>query len=61
LVLVALAGLMSLPIPTQAVQILYLMQSLQQVAVLVEQLAQMLVKMVVLVAAAQTVLRLELE
>jgi hypothetical protein len=52
---------MSLLTPTQAVQILYLTQSLQQVAVLVEQLAHWLGRMVALVAVAQTVLRLELE
>jgi hypothetical protein len=46
-VLVVLAQLILLPTPIQTAQILYLTQSLQQVAVLVEQLAQMLGKMVV--------------
>jgi hypothetical protein len=61
LALEALAGLMSPLTPTQAVQILYLTQSLQQVAVLVEQLAHWLGRMAALVVVAQTVLRLELE
>jgi len=52
---------MSLLTPTQAVQILYLTQSLQQVAVLAEQLEQTLDKMVALVAVAVLGLRLEQE
>jgi hypothetical protein len=57
-VLVALAQLTSPLTPTQTVQILYLTQSLQQVAVLVEQLAQPLGKMAVRAGEVQLVLRL---
>jgi hypothetical protein len=48
-VLVVLAQLTQLPTPTQAVQILYLVQSPQQAVVLVAQLAHRLGKMAVLV------------
>jgi hypothetical protein len=47
--------------PTQTVQILYLVQLLQQVEALVEQLVQLLDKMVALVAVARLVLLVEQE
>jgi predicted metalloenzyme YecM len=61
LVLEALVGLMLLLTPTQAVQTLYLTQSLQQAVVLVEQLAHRLGKMVALVAGEHLGLRLAQE